>query len=232
MESCPRRPSRSYKNRILNNGDVGIRLLSSSARLLKITSTTTGNMKFTTPGEGCPGEANDNWWGTKEGLKIIEKIYGRVDYQRVLDAPYPQGKPIELPILKSPLGGLFGRDSFLTLINSPYILEKDVVVDEGATLFIQPGVTLKFNPGTSLMVKNGGIDARGKPDRLITFTSNSSSPSPGSYPAAVRFEQPPKWRVSSDTVFSNSQRQAWKSPMVRRILIIASSPRTGRLELR
>jgi hypothetical protein len=97
---------------------------------------------------------------------------------------------MELPILKSPLGGLLERDSFLTLIHSPYILEKDVVVDEGATLFIQAGVTLKFNPGTSLIVKNGGIDARGKPDRLITFTSNSSSPSPGSYLAAARFEQP------------------------------------------
>jgi hypothetical protein len=81
------------------------------------------------------------------------------------------------------------RDSFLTSANSPYILEKKVVVDEGATLFVQPGVILRFNSGSSIVVKNGGIDARGTVGRWITFTSNSASPSPGSYPAAVRFEQ-------------------------------------------
>ncbi len=180
-----------FKNRILSNRDSGIRFLSSSARLTQNNINDNGKYDiYNSLEKDVPVEANDNWWGTKEGLKVIDRIYGRIDYQRVLDAPYPQGKPMELPILKSPLGGLLERDSFLTLIHSPYILEKDVVVDEGATLFIQAGVTLKFNPGTSLIVKNGGIDARGKPDRLITFTSNSSSPSPGSYLSAARFEQP------------------------------------------
>ena len=179
-----------HKNRILNNGETGIRFLSSSARLTQ--NNIHGNTKYDIYNalkNDIPVEANENWWGTKEVLKLIGSIYGRVDFQRVLDAPYPQGKPMELPILKSPLGGLVGKDSFLTLIHSPYILEKNVVVDEGATLFIEAGVTLKFNSGTSLIVKNGGIDARGTPDRLITFTSNSSSPSPGSFPAAVRFEK-------------------------------------------
>ena len=90
----------------------------------------------------------------------------------------------------APLGGLVGKDSFLTQIHSPYILEKDVVIDEGATLFIQSGVTLKFSAGASLVVKNGAIDARGAADRPITFTSNDSSPLPGSFPAVARFEQP------------------------------------------
>ncbi len=57
-------------------------------------------------------------------------------------------------------------------------------------LFIEPGVTLKYNPGTSIIVDGGGIDARGTEDRVITFTSNSSLPFPGSYPSAVRFVQP------------------------------------------
>jgi hypothetical protein len=62
-------------------------------------------------------------------------------------------------------------------------------VGQGATLFIEPGVTLKYNPGTSILVR-GGIDARGTEERVITFTSNRSSPSPGSYPAALKFVQP------------------------------------------
>jgi parallel beta-helix repeat protein len=179
------------KNRILNNGEAGIRLLSSSALLTQ--NNIHNNMKYdlyNSPENDIPVEANENWWGTTEVLKLIVRIYGRVDYQRVLDAPFPQGKPLDLPILKSPLGGLVGKDSFLTLVHSPYILEKSVVIDEGATLFIEAGVILKFNPGSSLIVRNGGVEARGTPDRVVTFTSNSSSPSPGSFPAAVRFERP------------------------------------------
>ena len=40
---------------------------------------------------------------------------------------------MELPILKSPLVAPVERDSFLILANSPYILEKAVVVDQGAS---------------------------------------------------------------------------------------------------
>jgi hypothetical protein len=38
-----------------------------------------------------------------------------------------------------------------------------------------------------MVVKNGGIDARGTSDGAITFTSSGSSPTPGAYPAAIRF---------------------------------------------
>ncbi len=181
------------KNRILNNGEAGLRFLSSSCRLYE--NNIHENAKFeiyNDPKNDIPVEANENWWGTKEVLKILGRIYGRVDYQRILDAPYPKGKPIELPILKNPLSGPVEKDSFLTQVNSPYILEKDVVVDEGATLFIQSGVTLKFNAGASLIVKNGAIDARGTPDRVITFTSNDSTPLPGSFPTVARFEERPQ----------------------------------------
>jgi len=37
---------------------------------------------------------------------------------------------------------------------------KDVSVEKGAILFVEPGVTVKYNPGTSIIVKDGGIDAR------------------------------------------------------------------------
>lgn len=178
------------KNRILNNGEAGVRLFSSSSHLLNNNIHDNGKYEiYNSPEKDVQVEARDNWWGTQEGLKIIGKIFGRVDYQRVLDAPYPQGKPVELPILKSPLGGTVERDSFLTVAHSPYVLEKDVSVEKGAILFIEPGVTLKYNPGTSIIVKEGGIDARGTADRLITFTSNSSTPSPGNYPSVARFEQ-------------------------------------------
>jgi len=115
------------KNWILNNQEAGVRIFSSGSQLLNNNIHDNGKYDvYNNPPKDVKVEANDNWWGTKEGLKIIGKIFGRVDYHRILDAPYPQGKPLELPILKSPLGGLVERDSFLTLAHSPYVVGKDV----------------------------------------------------------------------------------------------------------
>ena len=178
------------KNQILNNGETGIRLVSASARITQNNIHDNGKSEvFNARERDLPVEANGNWWGGKEGSKLAGRIHGRVEYQRVLDAPYPQGKLIELSILKGPLMGPLTRDSFLILAHSPYAVDRELLIDEGATLFIQPGVTLKFNPGASVIVKNGGIDARGTPEGWITFTSGSASPAPGAYPSAVRFEK-------------------------------------------
>ncbi len=178
------------KNQILNNGETGVRVLSSSPRLSQNNIHDNGKFEvYNTRGKDLPVEANENWWGSKEGSKLAGRIYGRVDYQRVLDAPFPQGKPVELPILAGLLKGNLTRDSFLTLGQSPYLVDGEVTIDGGATLFIQPGVTLRFNSGASIVVKNGGIDARGTPEGWITFTSSDSSPLPGAFPAAVRFEK-------------------------------------------
>ena len=138
------------KNQILNNGETGVRLISASARITQNNIHDNGKFEvFNARERDLPVEANGNWWGGKEGSKLAGRIQGRVDYQRVLDAPYPQGKVIELPILKGPLMGPLTRDSFLILAHSPYVVDREVLIDEGATLFIQPGVTLKFNPGAS-----------------------------------------------------------------------------------
>ena len=178
------------KNRILNNRENGVRLVSASARIAQNNIHDNGKFEvFNTRERDLPVEANENWWGGKEGFKLAGRIQGRVDYQRVLDAPYPQGKVIELPILKGALMGALIRDSFLIAAHSPYVVDREVLIDEGATLFIQPGVTLKFNPGASLTVKNGAINARGTPEGWITFTSGNASPVPGAYPSAVRFEK-------------------------------------------
>ncbi len=178
------------KNRVLNNGEAGVRLFSSSPRMTHNNIHDNGKFEVINDRErDLPVEALENWWGKKDGFKLAFKISGRVEYHRVLDAPYPQGKPIELPILKSPLASPIQKDSFLILAHSPYVVEREVTIDGGATLFIQPGVTLKFNAGASMVVKNGGIEARGTPEGAITFTSSNSSPTPGAYPAAVRFEK-------------------------------------------
>jgi parallel beta-helix repeat protein len=216
------------KNRILNNGEVGVRLFSSSARLTQNNIHDNRNFEvFNDRQRDLPVEALENWWGAKDGSRLAGKIYGRVEYQRVLDAPFPQGKPIELPLLKGPLTAPIQKDSFLILAYSPYVVEREVLIDGGATLFIQPGVTLKFNPGASMIVKNGGIDARGTSDGAITFTSSSSSPAPGAYPAAIRFAKETGvasfFRYCIIEFAETGMEVAYGSPQIDRCLIARSA---------
>jgi pimeloyl-ACP methyl ester carboxylesterase len=57
---------------------------------------------------------------------------------------------------------------------SPYVLENDIILYEGATLYIESGVVVKFNPyiSPSFIIK-GNIIAEGTKDVPIYFTSNS-----------------------------------------------------------
>ncbi len=136
---------------------------------------------------GEPVTALDNWWGTANGSDILTRIKGRINIASVLDGPYPAGKSTGLPILAGPLGSKIGADAFLTLSNSPYTIEKDVVVNGGATLYVEPGVRLLFDQNTSIILEDGGVVAQGKKDRPIVFTSSGAAPSAGDYLNAVRF---------------------------------------------
>ena len=58
----------------------------------------------------------------------------------------------------------------LTLSDSPYLIENDVLVDQEGELVIEPGVTLKFSPGAGITVR-GVLTAEGLPENKILFTS-------------------------------------------------------------
>ena len=152
------------------------------------------NMPFDLVGDmtGEAVNALNNWWGTAQGLEILSRIKGKVQIKSVLNAPYPDGKSIELPILAQVLGGAVKTDSFLILSNGPYRVSRDVIIDGGATLYIEPGVTLQFDQNTSIVAEDGGVIARGTRDDPIVFTASASSPGPGSYTSAVRFSKETK----------------------------------------
>jgi hypothetical protein len=136
--------------------------------------------------------APDNWWGSVQGLDILARIKGKINIQSILDAPDPAGKAVELPILKPVLGGVLRGDAFLILANSPYRVAKDVMIDGGATLYIEPGVVIRFDQNTAIIAEDGGVVARGTKEDPIVFTASAASPAPGFYASAVKFAKATK----------------------------------------
>ena len=138
---------------------------------------------------GNPLEGSSNWWGTTNIAGLLAMVQGRVELTTILDSAYPGGKEVKVKILPGPLRGRIAESGSLVQAHSPYLVDGSAVIDGGATITIQPGVELRFNPGRSaLLVRDGGIEAQGTAEDPIIFTSNSSSGSAGFYENAVRFE--------------------------------------------
>lgn len=67
--------------------------------------------------------------------------------------------------------GEITQNTTWTLAGSPYIVTNTVTVTEGVKLTIEPGVIVKFDYATKLIV-NGSLDAQGAENNKITFTEN------------------------------------------------------------
>jgi hypothetical protein len=177
------------KNNIIVNNGVGLRVTDSLITLTE--NDIYDNVPYDIQGdnEGRGVNADDNWWGNADWRDLISRIRGRIRIEKMLNNSFPQGTSIAIPVLKPPFEGIIAKDSMLTLANSPARITKDVFIDQGATLFIQPGVQILFDKQTSIIVKDGGIVAKGDEMNPILFTTSSTSPSPGDYMNGVRFSE-------------------------------------------
>jgi len=142
------------------------------------------------PALGDPVNARSNWWGSAKGLDVLAGIQGKADVQCILGGPWPGGKPLNLPVLPSRIGGRVTADAFLIQSNSPYTVTKDLILDGGAVLTIERGVTVRFDQNTAIVAENGGVIARGTKEQPIVFTASGASPSPGFYASAFRLMKP------------------------------------------
>jgi len=179
-------------NLITNNKGCGIVVKNSEAAILKnnIYDNAPSDMKGAFHGKAA--DADDNWWGKADWHDLLTNTSGRINIKTILDGPYPDGKPIAIPVITENPGEQIDKDSILAFSYSPYRITKDLILDNGATLYIQPGVILLFDKQFSIITKNGGVAARGTKDNPIIFTSSGSSPSPGDYTNAVSFSEPTK----------------------------------------
>lgn len=74
-----------------------------------------------------------------------------------------------------------GRDTIWTLLDSPFVVAKDVIISPNATLTIEPGVEVKFGGDFSLIVL-GKLYANGT-EKTIKFISNKEETAAGDWNA-------------------------------------------------
>lgn len=72
---------------------------------------------------------------------------------------------------QSSVAGPITSNTTWSTAGSPYTVTADVTISNGATLTVQPGVTIRFAAGTALTVSAGALDARGLATSRIVFTS-------------------------------------------------------------
>jgi len=97
------------------------------------------------------------------------------------------------------VSGLISADTNWTLANSPYNVTGNILVSNGITLTIEPGVNVRFNSGKSIQV-DGTLSARGTQSAQIIFTSPQPSPAPGDW-GYILFSD-----VSSDAIYDGNGR--------------------------
>ena len=113
----------------------------------------------------------------------------------------------DTPLVGTYVSGEILTDTTWSLAGSPYIVTGDITIRYStpswgtniATLTIDPGVEIRFDPGTGLYVGlnyrhntydyYGALSAIGTADAPIVFTSNSSNPSPGDWKGIVFRDQ-------------------------------------------
>ena len=76
--------------------------------------------------------------------------------------------------------GHITTDTMWALVDSPYVVTGDVIVDDNVTLTIEAGVEIRFG-GNFFLLAEGNITAIGNQTHKIIFTSNKMNPSPSDW---------------------------------------------------
>ncbi len=97
---------------------------------------------------------------------------------------------IALAIMFSPLchgDVIISSDETWPFALSPFVVPEKVLIESGVTLTIEPGVEVRFYPGTYIKVE-GYLYAQGTQANPIVFTSDSGTPSAGDW-AGIRIRE-------------------------------------------
>ena len=91
-------------------------------------------------------------------------------YNNKGDSTYTLPSSITTPsITPTDLSGGIGSNTTLSLANSPYLVNSDVILAPDYTLFIEPGVHIRFASSTKMEIR-GHLEAVGSASSPIVFT--------------------------------------------------------------
>ena len=68
-------------------------------------------------------------------------------------------------------GGILTKNTLLKSVDTPFLATSDIIVDNGAVLTIEAGVTVRFKTGVRCIVRNGSLRALGTVTAPILLTS-------------------------------------------------------------
>ena len=84
-------------------------------------------------------------------------------------------------LAQTPVTGVITSNTTLRAAQSPYLFQGDVIVDNNATLSIEPGVTIQMAAAASFTLKRGALQAVGTSSLPIKITSASATPAAGDW---------------------------------------------------
>ena len=118
--------------------------------------------------------------------------------------------------------GTITSNTTWTPSQSPYVLQGDVVLDNNATLTIQPGVQVRMAAGASFTLKQGALQAVGTANSPIIITSDAASPKPGDWR---------QWRLTGGSNSANTILDYVQMSDGRGVVVESSAPVLNNLTL-
>jgi hypothetical protein len=90
------------------------------------------------------------------------------------------GRQASATTISTPVEGHIITDTAWAVVAAPYLVTGNIVVEQGVTLTVEPGVTVLFEKDKALNI-SGTLHARGTVTQPITFTSALTTPQPGDW---------------------------------------------------
>ncbi len=93
----------------------------------------------------------------------------------------PEPQLYKLPQPGPALSGIILGKALLTPDKNPYTVQTGLSIGKGSTLYIAPGVELRFTPGAGITVDGGSLMIYGQPAQPVRFAPADTNAEPGAW---------------------------------------------------
>ena len=97
--------------------------------------------------------AGQNFGQLRYEVSSVDRVGNESTGVVVSARAYPVPGAATATVAASRLGGVISADLLLSASNSPYVLAEPMIIEAGATLFVEPGVVIKAAPEGKLSIK-------------------------------------------------------------------------------